>query len=220
MILWSRPRNTGHGLAVGKPEEKEQSEVGGQSVKIPSAWIQLLGVPTESHYRSILSDTKSKQLELPLIVCVSWALCWGFYIFTRCSLTFTMALPAGKVPILQMRSIHELWRWRSFAKSTWPLSVRLHYFSWKIASYSWPCGDLVVWGLSLRLGCGSGWDVSCEAPGLGQEPSCSGAGLLACPPRSQYREAAHGWWGPMAEIAKLRKTKHVKRGSRLYQDNN
>lgn len=49
IFLWSRPRNTGHGVAVGKPEEKEQSEVGGQSVKIPSARIQLLGVHTESH---------------------------------------------------------------------------------------------------------------------------------------------------------------------------
>lgn len=36
-------------VAVGKPEEKEQSEVGGRSVKIPSARIQLLGVHTESH---------------------------------------------------------------------------------------------------------------------------------------------------------------------------
>lgn len=91
------------------------------------------------------------------------------------------------------------------------MSVRIHYFPWKIASYSWPCGDLVVWGLSLQLGCGSGWDVSSEAPGLGQEPSCSGAAWYKLPLLTLSIGRLHtGWWGPVAEIAKLKKTKYMK----------
>lgn len=44
--------------------------------------------------------------------------------------------------------------------------------------------------------------------------------VQTAPPHPRIGRLHTGWWGPMAEVAKLKKTKHMKRGSRLHKDNN
>ena len=91
--------------------------------------------------------------------------------------------------------------------------------------YSWPSGDLAVWGLpvvGLRQGAGMhpmrhlgwqgallpwSWMVGRPCPTPQPYPF-----LTLSIGRLQTR-----WWGPTAEVAKLKKTTHVKRGLQTLQ---